>query len=72
MRAMMVMKEAIAFHEDRDGVVEGIRYAQATFDVYCEALNGDKKHHLKLPQYRYITIASMIACEEYLSSFKKD
>ena len=72
-RAMIQQKVALDALESIKGVDVAKDYAHSTMHVYSEALQGnyqEKKHHLKLPQYRYQTIASIIACEEYLAQFE--
>lgn len=72
-RAMIQQKVALDALESIKGADVAKDYAHSTMHVYSEALQGNyqvNKHHLKLPQYRYLTIASIIACEEYLAQFE--
>ena len=70
MDAMIRQKELFLQLEEKEGIAETQRYAKTSMEVYSNALQGDyvnQRHHLKLPQYRYKTIASIVACEEYLT-----
>ena len=51
---------------------EALRFANQTACIYHTALtyNPDKPHHATLPQYRYSFMASIDACEDFITKWE--